>query len=129
MRLDARVLARQAEASEREELRQAEERGEHARGWGMGSSSWQDIIFAPNESQQFRISHSLSLSLSSLAEGVSVCRLRFLLFCRFCFWHFEFVEHPVCPAPAPFLTLLVVLLPFKPINELKIFYANECECF
>lgn len=71
MRLDARVLARQARQGGIGEARQAGRHagsgmreGKQARGRkAVGSSSWQDIIFAPNESQQFRISLSLSLSL------------------------------------------------------------------
>lgn len=85
MRLDARVLARQARARRGGEIRErgsSGRQGEEGRmlGWGMGSSSWQDIIFAPNESQQFRISLSRSLSRLVVVVGRRRFRLSFALF-------------------------------------------------
>lgn len=79
MRLDARVLARRARTRERGGLGRQGEEGRML-GWGMGSSSWQDIIFAPNESQQFRISLSRSLSRLVVVVGRRRFRLSFALF-------------------------------------------------
>lgn len=135
MRLDARVLARQARQGGIGEARQAGRHagsgmreGKQARGRkAVGSSSWQDIIFAPNESQQFRISLSLSLS-RRWPKAFPFVVGAFYYFVAFAFGILNLSS--ILFALPPLLTLLLlVLLPFKPINELKIFYANECECF
>lgn len=62
------------------------------------------------------------LSVCFRPFGISVCRLRVFIILSLLLLVFT-----PCPNPPGYTAPM--LLPFKPINELKIFYASECECF
>lgn len=82
---------------------------------------------------------STNLKFGSLAVGASAC-CRFLLpiFSRysvlFRFWRLILLSILLAvllgiPSNRRFLSVPPIEMLFKPTNELKIFYASECECF